>query len=160
MKIRASLPEYELADFLQFKQDATYLTLQNMVGNAHGILIKFAPGYAKDSYNIICDYNFIDNKTGASHTVKLDVVAKKGQDIFIPFIKSQDYPWTVIDGVARRVKLDKFKVVEGYLSSFALICYTYLTVTEVEYLRLSPQQIGDFVDIGPLFLTYYKNNIA
>lgn len=160
MEIRASLPEYALDDSLQFKQDATYLSIQNMVGSANGMWIKFATGYSKDSYNLICDYTFTDNKKGTSHTVKLDIVAKKGQDIFIPFIEFVDFPWVVVDGVARRSKINKFKVVEGYLTSFSLVCYTYLTITEVGYARLAPQQIGKFVEIGPLFLTYYKNNVA
>lgn len=160
MILMATLPKYHLIDATQFKQDATYLTLQNLNSNSHGVYVEFSTAYNRDSYNLVCDVSFAISETGEQKTVKFDLIVsgKKGR-IFIPFILSANFPYTVVDGVAARMKNPIFKVVEGNLVAFSINTYTYINVSKVRLKRLTPQELRAGLETD-VYITYYKNNNA
>lgn len=155
MQVTSLVPRFRYRNNLQFKQDTTYLTLQNLTGNGHGIEIEFATGYSKDSYNLVCDLTYTDNLTGISKTIKFDLVAEKGQRLIIPFVQHPDMPYVVVDSVAQRSLQQVLKTAEGYLTSFSIVAYTYISVKRVRYIML-PR----YFEAGKLFVTFFKTNLA
>lgn len=157
MILKTLVPRYRYQNGLQYKQDATYVTLQNLVGNGNGILVDFTTSYSKDSYNIVVDMTYTLNRDGTSKTVKFDFTATKGEKVFLPFIIGKNIPFTTVDGVVQRAMQQEFEVEEAFLTSFQIVAYTYITIKSVRYALLySKKGVTD----NNLYVTFFKNNNA
>lgn len=155
MQVTSLVPRFRYMNDIQFKQDATYLTLQNLVGNGHGIEIEFSTSYAKDSYTLACNLTFTNNLTGESKSAQFSVVAEKGVRLIIPFVQHPEFPSSVVDSVTQRSQQQILRTVEGFLTSFSLVTSTQISVKRVRYIML-PRQ----TEVGNLFLTYFRSNLV
>lgn len=160
MNLLVGTPMFKLSNDLQVKQDSTYLTLINKVGNGHAVEIDAALGYSRDGWSLVCDVTYIDNLTGKSYTAKYDIIVRKNRKIVIPFIVIPDVPYQTVDGVAIRSKHIDAPCIEGYCTNFSLVAFTYITGLTVNYKHFSKKEVTGKVILPDIYLTYFKGNVA